>query len=173
VTIDPVPALVAGLAIAWLFAHAAWHKARAYQDFVATLSRYDVLPASLVRIVAAPLVALEIAIAAAALAGVPTAFVAAGALLALYACAIAASLVRTEALHDCGCGGPPQPISWWLVGRNLLLVAVAAVPLLPVAERTLGMLDAVTVSAALLALAGLYAAMNALHAARAHLEEWV
>jgi len=173
VTIDPVPVLVAGLAIAWLFAHAAWHKARAFPDFTATLARYRVLPAPLIPLAAPTLVALEIAIVAGALAGLPAAFLAAGALLALYACAIAASLVRDGALHDCGCGGPPQPISWWLVGRNLLLVAVAVIPLLPVSERPLGMLDAMTVGAALLALAGLYAAMNALHAARASLEEWV
>ena len=119
------------------------------------------------------LVAVEIIIAAGALAGVAAAFIAAGALLALYACAIAVSLVRDGALHDCGCGGPPQPISWWLVGRNLLLVVLAAVPLLPVAERKLSALDAVTIGAAVLAMAGLYAAMNTLHAARAHLEEWV
>jgi uncharacterized membrane protein YphA (DoxX/SURF4 family) len=173
VTIDPVPVLVAGLAVAWLFAHAAWHKARALQDFAATLTRYRVLPAPLVPVVAPLLVAIEIAIAAGALAGVPAAFVAAGALLALYGCAIAVSLVRDGGLHDCGCGGPPQPISWWLVGRNLVLAIVAAVPLLPVTERGLGMFDVVTVCAALLALAGLYAAMNALHAARARMEEWV
>jgi hypothetical protein len=171
--VDPVPVTVAALAVAWLFAHAAWHKLRAFGDFTAVLASYRLTPAPLTKPVALLLVALEAAVAVGAVLDFAAAFQVAAALLGFYALAIAVNLVRDRALLDCGCGGPPQPISWWLVLRNLVLIGVAGVALLPTSARTLGPLDIVTIGATLLVAGGLYAAANSLHAARAQLEEWV
>jgi len=171
--VDPVPVIVAGLAIAWLFAHAAWHKLRALQDFTAILGSYRLLPGALLRPAAIVLVALECAIAAGAVVRAPVALIGATGLLGAYAIAIAINLYRDRALLDCGCGGPPQPISWWLVLRNLALIGAAAFAHLPTTDRALGPLDAVTIAGALLLVGSVYATANTLHAARAQLEEWV
>jgi hypothetical protein len=173
VSIDPVPASIAALAVAWLFAHAAWHKLRAFREFTVILASYRLMPAALVTPAAALLAAIEAAIAVGAVLNAPAAFYGAAALLGLYALAIAVNLVRDRALLDCGCGGPPQPISGWLVLRNLVLIGVAACALLPTSVRTLGLLDLVSIGAGVLFAGTLYAAANALHAARAQQEEWV
>ena len=116
-SVDPVPVTVAALAIAWLFAHAVWHKLRAFGDFTAVLASYRLAPAPLTKPVALLLVALEAAVAVGAVLDFAAAFPAAAALLGLYALAIAVNLDRDRALLDCGCGGPPQPISRWPVQR--------------------------------------------------------
>jgi hypothetical protein len=93
-------------------------------------------------------------------------------LLLLYAGAIGLNLLRGRVLLDCGCGGRSQPISWWLVGRNLALAGAAGLALLPVGERPLTLLDGITVAAAVLVGAALYGAANGLHAARQRAEGW-
>jgi uncharacterized membrane protein YphA (DoxX/SURF4 family) len=177
-TVDPVPIIVGRLAVGWLFAHAAWHKLRAFGDFQETLARYRLLPGGpvrgrLVAGVAAVLVLLEIVVVIGAILGLAPALVGAAGLLCLYGAAMAANLLRDRAGLDCGCAGPPQPISWWLVARNLLLALLAAATLLPTTGRALGVLDGIAIGGILLLLGTAYAAANALHAARAQLEEWV
>jgi hypothetical protein len=171
--VDPVPIRIATLATAWLFAHAVWHKLRRFDDFRATLASYQLLPGALARPAAVLLVTLEVLVAIGAALGAGPALIGAAGLLALYAVAMAVNLVRDRALRDCGCGGPPQPLSWWLVARNVLLGAVALVGLAPSSGRPLGAVDAFAIGTVLLLLAAAYAWGNALHAARAALEEWV
>jgi hypothetical protein len=47
----------------------------------------------------------------------------AAALLLFYAAAIAVNLLRGRSDIDCGCGSRPQPLSWWLLLRNMLLAS--------------------------------------------------
>jgi hypothetical protein len=47
----------------------------------------------------------------------------AGTLFGVYSVAIAINLMRGRDRIDCGCGGLGQELSWFLVGRNLLLIA--------------------------------------------------
>lgn len=172
-SVDPVVVIVAQLAVAWLFGHAALQKLRAFDGFRATLLSYRLLPAQAVPAAAGVLLLCEGAIALGAAAGQATALLGAAGLLALYGLAMAINLVRDREALDCGCGGPPQPISWYLVARNGLLAGVALLALFPSTGRALGLLDALIVGVALLALAALYATAQAAHAARAQLEEWV
>jgi hypothetical protein len=169
-TLDPLPGLIVQLGIAWLFVWAAWHKARGFGAFQAILASYRLVPARVIAPVAAGLLLVEALIAIGALLRWPMALQAAMVVLVLYAGAIAVNLLRGRVLLDCGCGGRPQPISWWLVGRNLVLAGAAGLALLPVAERHLMLLDAITVAAAVLVAAALYAAANNLHVAREHAE---
>ncbi|MGH8629603.1 MAG: MauE/DoxX family redox-associated membrane protein, partial [Burkholderiales bacterium] len=71
------------------------------------------------------------------------------ALLLVYALAMGINLARGRRDIDCGCfkSALKQTISGWLIGRNLLLAAAAAALLLPLAGRTTGVLDYVTVGA--------------------------
>jgi hypothetical protein len=171
--VDPVVVIVAQLAIGWLFGHAALHKLRAFDAFRVTLQSYRLLPARGVTAAAGALLACEAAIALGAAAGLAAALLGGAGLLVLYGLAMAINLVRDREALDCGCGGPPQPISWYLVARNGVLAGTALLALFPSTGRALGWVDGLIVGAVLLALAALYATAQAAHAARAELEEWV
>lgn len=158
---DPVVHAILRASLALLFAAAARHKAREPVRFAATLRDYRLLPAGWVPAAARLLIALEAAAAAALL--VPPADPlgpALGlALLALYSGAIAWNLARGRRHIDCGCLGPldrarRQPLSAWLLARNALLIAGAALLGQEPATRPLHPLDALSWagSVALLAL---------------------
>lgn len=145
---DPVLDRAVRASLVLLFAATATHKLRDLLRFRATLADYAVLPPAMVALasVAVPLVEAVVAIAClvpavrvAALGGVAM-------LLALYAGAIAANLRRGRDQLDCGCLGVAgrAHISWWLVARNAVVVAVALVATAPVQPRALVWLDHVT-----------------------------
>ena len=90
-----------------------------------------------------------------------------GALLALLTIAVATAgvvvnLLRGHTNVSCGCGNLKQQsagLSWWLVVRNTLLLAIAAMLLLPsniVLSRQLDWFDGFTFFGATLAMLGLY-----------------
>jgi hypothetical protein len=175
---DPVVDGIVRLGLGLLLAAAAAHKLRDLAVFRATLAEHRVLPSWLVGGAALAVPALEVALAAMLLG----AFVApalrapglAGAalLLAVYAAVIGVNLARGRRHVDCGCAGPAgrQPISGWLVARNLVLVTSALLAAMPVRVRTLGPVDVGTVVIATLALAALHAAAERLLAEHARLD---
>ena len=176
--IDPlIPQIVAvGFGLMWL--GAAWHKFAAHQSFRAVLEDYRLLPAASLRSLAWLVPVVEATLAAAWLfALVPVITVAVtSALLAAYAGAIAINLRRGRAYIGCGCGLAPgaddQPLSWMLVLRNLLLLAVALVGLLPQVQRSLGFADYALLVLALLVTVLLHTAVMQLLRNRAALQSW-
>ena len=141
---DPVLVWVLRLTLALLFAAAALHKLRAPVEFAATLDAYALLPASVVRPIAAGLGWIEAGVAALLLVpGLGTLPVAGGAaLLLVYSGAIAINLARGRTDIDCGCLGPAlspaqrEPsLSAWLLGRNALLLSACALLTVPEAAR--------------------------------------
>ena len=151
--LDPVAVWTARLVLAAVFAMAAFAKLRSLEEFVGVVHNYRTLPEFLVRPIAYGLPQLEAAIALALLLE-PTrsaGAILAAALLALFALAMALNLARGRVEIDCGCFAAAlrQRISWALVGRNVTLIALAAlaVPTVTVA-RVLTWLDAVTIVAA-------------------------
>ena len=171
--LDPALAWLIAIALAMLLLASALHKLRDLPGFEAVLGNYDILPARaahLVPVVARIAVALELLLAVALLvpgaagwAGPATAL-----LLGLYALAIGINLMRGRRDIDCGCLGPGagagarNGLSPWLVARNLVLMSLAAAHALPVAQRSLHWLDAITALGALLVLAGLWQATHLL-----------
>jgi hypothetical protein len=167
--IDPAISWAIALSVAALFAVAAAHKLQDWTAFREVVRNYHLLPQRLVPLAAAALVALELG---AALLMLITATRALGALLAAalltgYATAMAINLAHGRIHLDCGClgFGQRQSVRWWMVGRNLLFAALALIAGLPVLERQLTGLDAVTVICTTATLAILYTAQNALAAA--------
>jgi hypothetical protein len=77
---------------------------------------------------------------------------------------MAVNLRRGRRDVDCGCFGPARrrPISSTLVARNVALAAAALTVALPVQPRALIWIDAVTITAGVLLLALLYAAIDGL-----------
>jgi hypothetical protein len=111
-----------------VLARALLHKLTARAEFAATLAEYHILPA---RWTAAATVLIALLEALAILAIIAPASRQQGAVLAamlfvLYSAAMAVNLLRGRDHIDCGCGGTGQPLSWFLVGRNLLLIAGCA-----------------------------------------------
>jgi hypothetical protein len=154
----------AGLAL--LFASAAAHKLRDRRRFRETLAEYRLLPAAAVSIVAGLLIAVEagIAMSLVTIGGRLAGLTGAAAVLVVYAGGIGINLARGRRDLDCGCAGPAvrRPISGWLVGRNLVLAALALAATAPVSPRALVWADGLTIVAATAALVALYAACDGL-----------
>jgi hypothetical protein len=166
--IDPLLLRVVSAGLALLLLLAAWHKLAGREAFAAALRAYRLLPDGLVRPLVLLLPALEIGLALAWLTGAARG-VAAGAtaaLLLVYAAAIAINLLRGRVHISCGCGlgasDGDARLSWWLVARNGLLALAAGAGALPVADRVLGALDALTLVLAILASVLLYAGASQL-----------
>jgi hypothetical protein len=150
--IDPALHAVARVGLAVLFGSAALHKLRDLHAFRVTLGDYQLVPWVLTGVAAPGLVAAEAgtSLALLVLGGRPGPFVAAAGLLAVYTLAIAINLARGRRDIDCGCHGPALHVELGggLVARNLAVLALAGLGLLPVTPRPLAALDAVTVAGA-------------------------
>lgn len=164
---DPVFTHIVSYCMALLFAVAAVHKLRAPAVFKASMQAYGLLPGILLAPAACTLITLEllaaimVLVAATRVAGLG---ILAG-LLLLYAAAIGINLYRGRTDIDCGCNGPAsrQPISGWLVLRNLLLAAlVLLLALTAPASRALNWLDWLTIAFGVLVSTGLYLGFNQL-----------
>ncbi len=136
------------LSIRWLlavvFLIAFFHKVTAPASFVTTLKAYRLLPDELSLIAAYTLIAAELVTACALLVNSDFGSISAAGLLAIYALAMLVNLLRGRRDVDCGCSGPyvRQTLSGWLIARNIGLIAVALLTMLPAGEpRALGALD--------------------------------
>ena len=142
--IDPLLQLVIALPFVALFLSSSWHKRQDPARFQGQLNAYGLLPEETGKAVAFLLPWIELCVALAlvvpALRG--AAGFAAAVLLGLYGSAIMINLLRGNDRIDCGCGGPAQPLSYWLVARNALLACVAMLLLLPAGDRGLTAIDA-------------------------------
>lgn len=148
----------------WLLA--ATHKLTSLAAFRATVREYRIVPARAVGGAATTIVGLEMALGLGLL--VPmvrsTSLIVSAALLAVYAAAVGINLQRGRRHIDCGCTAPgrEQPLSGWLVARNLALAVTALAGLLPMESRVLLWVDAISVGATVAVLAALYAALDRL-----------
>lgn len=159
--VDPLLQLAATGLTLIVLARAVTEKALGYDIFVANLRDYRLLPDAMAPAAAAALLATEAAAIVALLlpALLPLGAMLAALLLAIYAAAMALALRSGRREIECGCGGDGQIVSWALVGRNGVLIAIAGSLLLPGSNRVLRWPDmligllAVLVGALLLAIA--------------------
>jgi hypothetical protein len=164
--IDPVIEISIRLALALLFAGAAWHKASNLHRFEAVVRGYHLLPAPWLP-AASRLLPLVEAVLALGLVYGPSGLVAAcgaATLLLIYAAAIAVNIVRGQRDIDCGCfaSSSRAPLSPGLVGRNLGLTAASLLTLAPQRARTLVWIDWLTVGMTLIVLSLLWLASQRL-----------
>jgi hypothetical protein len=162
--IDPALAWIAAVAASLIFAASAALKLRNLELFESAVINYRIVPEAVARPLAYLLPIVELASAIALL---PTASRAAGALallvlLAAFTAGIAVNLRRGRYDVDCGCFGPAlrQSLSWWLVLRNGALAAMVAMLLLTPGTRALTMLDGFTIIFAVSSIVVLYASLN-------------
>lgn len=140
---DPVIANASGLALACVFAGAALHKWRHGEEFSRIVAGYGIVPARSSPILARLLPVLELSVALGLLVPATTAMAAAlsAILLLIYSAAIGLNLARGRRTLDCGCGGPRQLLSEWLLLRNGALLVLAFAAGAGRVERQLGWLD--------------------------------
>lgn len=166
--IDPVVVWLTSIAVAAVLAHGGQHKLRARLVFAATLRDYRLLPDAMVAPASFLVPLLELLAAMALmlpqyrLAGT----VLAGGLLLVYTLAMAINIVRGRRYIDCGCAGPAQrqPISNWLIVRNVLLMALIIPNLAGSLPRTVIWVDYMTIGLGAAALIILYGVGNGLAA---------
>lgn len=156
--------IVAGLSL--LLASAATSKLRDLRYFEEVFAAYAVLPAKLSLPVARVLPFAEIGLAVGLLitGGRPYVGIAVILLMLTYAASIAINLMRGRRDLACGCGGPAErrPIAPWMVWRNCIIAAFAAISLLPWSPRPLSPMDGVTVAFGLAAITLVYLCVDLL-----------
>jgi methylamine utilization protein MauE len=143
--IDPLVILIACGVLICVFVRAIWHKLSDYGVFKASFADYEILPQNLIPPAALILLLAEATIVAGLIIPLtrPAAAVGAILLLVLYGGAIAVNLRRGRYMIDCGCGGPGQGLSWFLVARNSILAVIAALAAAAPAARGITISDAV------------------------------
>jgi uncharacterized membrane protein len=154
--IDPVVHYLLVCLLALVFVQGGAAKLTARDEFQGVVSSYRLLPSAMVPAFAALLPLAELAVGVGVVLPATRHFGAAlaFALLMMFALAMAINLARGRTEIDCGCfkSGFRQTISGWLVGRNLLLAAGAALLWLPAGGRATGGFDVFLVVAASLML---------------------
>ena len=142
--IDPLVILIACGVLISVFVRAIWHKLSDYDVFRASFADYEILPQNLIAPAAAILLVGEAAIVAGLVIPLtrPAAAIGAMLLLVLYGGAIALNLRRGRYTIDCGCGGPGQGLSWFLVARNAILAVIAGLAAAAPEARGISISDA-------------------------------
>lgn len=174
--IDPLIPLSIRCAFALLFAFAAIEKLRDRDTFLFQLAEYQLLPNQLVTAAGTLVIAAEIITALLLVSqnvygtyGV----IAACLILGVYGSAILINLLRGRTWMDCGClGSKGEGLSYWLVLRNLVLIAMLSLILIPTTERGLVWLDYYTLLFFVLALSVTYITLNSLLAASSRSKMW-
>lgn len=168
--LDPLVILIASGVLIALFVRATWHKLSDFDVFKASFADYEIVPQALVSPAALILVLAEAAIVVGLVVPVTRSAAAIGAvlLLLLYGGAIAINLRRGRYMIDCGCGGSGQGLSWFLVARNAILVALAVMAAAAPVPRDISLSDGIVLGLSvitvwLLILAGEQVAANDAH----------
>ena len=162
--IDPAIGGLCAFALALIFTASGSMKLRDLEMFQGSVANYRLMPVWMEK----PLTYIVPTIECAGAIGmlfVSTRTIAATTLLALlmiFSGAIAINLLRGRTNIDCGCFGPAlrQELSGWLLARNLALMFVATLALLPRNGRHLEWFDQVTILLGALTLVILYASAN-------------
>lgn len=163
---DPVITSSISICLCLLFSTAAAHKLRAPAVFRSAIDEYRLLPSRAAGVAAIFFVAAELAAALLVLipAARPGGLAIMAGLLLVYTTGIGINLYRGRRDIDCGCNGPAsrQPLSGWLVSRNLCLLGLVLLAAQPAAQRPWNWLDGVVIAFTVLIAGGLYLAMNQL-----------
>jgi len=177
--IDPVFTRILSVGFGLMLLLASIHKLTGLGLFRSVLADYRILPAALVPVAAVVVPAVEVMIGLGWLfaADATTPAIATVALVGAYTAGITVNLLRGRVHISCGCGfgnaaSAGDPLSWGLVLRNAILAAAAGLATLPVAARSLGAADYVTVVMALLTIVLLFAAANQLLRNNAAIRLW-
>lgn len=167
---DPILIYIAAASLAVVLLIGGLDKLRNFDLFEGAVLAYKLLPASLSRVFSMLFVAAELMAAVLLLLPQFRLYGACVAAVVMFVATagIVINLLRGHTDVSCGCGNLKDQevgLSWWLAGRNTLLLALIAVLFLPqplFVERPLGWIDGLTFFGSTLALLGLYFIANQL-----------
>lgn len=172
---DPVLARACGAALAVILIVGAWQKLRDMAVFEASVELYRLLPERMVAPFARLFPVLEAASGVALLFELSRGAGLALGLLVLGSAttAVAINVARGHTEIDCGCGGAEghTRLSWLLVVRNAVLLALLVAGAQQGSDRGLVWIDYLSVAGGTLMLLTLYAAANQLLANHPHLAQ--
>ena len=173
IAIDPTIDWTISAALALIFTASAAMKFIDLNEFRGAVENYRIVPEQLSGLIAlaVPLAEIVGAIGLLLPAAHRDAAILLSMLLVVFSASIAINLLRGRRNIDCGCFGPMlrQQLSWWLPARNLGLIALLAIAILPAHPRSLTPLDLATIVFAATTLALLYSAANYIAANVPHL----
>ena len=186
--IDPLLLRIIALGFALLFLIAAAHKFSNLNHFRMNFEAYKIVPAGLSPLVTRIIPPLELFLGVGwlvlgllAIEFELVTFISVG-LLASYALAIGVNLKRGRNYIDCGCSftsgkaeksdSGAQQISSGLLYRNVLLIVMALVCMLPASDRSLQLIDIFSLAFSVVALVLLYGAFNQLLTNRNAINSW-
>jgi len=137
-------------------------KLASWREFIKIVRNYEILSASLSRLVGRLLPVAEIVVAVGMLVGllVPWSALAAIMLFVMFGSAIVINLLRGRRDISCGCFRPQrnQRLTWGLVMRNAMLASLAAVPwLADIAQKRVEPLPGAELVATMLAAGSVFA----------------
>jgi len=172
--IDPVIIISIRFAFALLFALSAFEKLQDREMFLFHLDEYRLLPRALVPAAGTLIIAAEVVTAVLLLLHSPVYGVVTGStLLGVYGLGILINLLRGRTWMDCGClGSEGEGLSYWLVVRNIVLLATLALILLPAIDRSLVWLDYLSMLFSVVAASIAYVAFHTLLAADTRSKMW-
>lgn len=156
--IDPLTVLVLSTSLGLLFFTAAKHKLNSPGRFTAQLAAYELVPPAILPGLSRAIPVAEMAVVFLILVPItrPWAGVLAGGLLASYTVAMAINLLRGRDDIDCGCGGQPQMLSYWLLLRNAALIIGCLLLVIPGTDRALVWVDFILLTLMIAALSCAY-----------------
>lgn len=186
--IDPLLLRIISLGFALLFLIAAAHKFSNLNQFRLNFEAYEIVPAGLSPLVTKIIPPLELflgvgwlALGLLAIKFELVALISVG-LLASYALAIGVNLKHGRNYIDCGCSftsgkaanadSGAQQISSGLLYRNVLLIGIAIVCMLPASDRNLQLIDIFSLAFSVIALVFLYGAFNQLLTNKNAINSW-
>ncbi|MCF6275117.1 MAG: hypothetical protein L3J05_05075 [Robiginitomaculum sp.] len=145
---DPFISMFIRAGFALLFVLTAVHKLRDMGAFKTVMSGYKIAPQKLVPLLGFSLPTIELSIAVLLIAYPLPGILGAGALLGLYALLMAFNIARGHVHIDCGCfwgsaNAEFSSLTWGQVMRNVVLVAILLLALIPTNTRALGAMDGV------------------------------
>ncbi len=158
-SVDPVINNLLAFSLALLFAFSAAMKFYDLAEFRSALAGYRIVSSFLELPIALAVPIAELGCASLLLITASRVRGAAAlmALLCVFSGAIAINLARGRTHIDCGCFGPAggHRLSGWMLVRNAVIFAAAAVLLLPVSARAILWPDSITIALGVAALMGL------------------
>jgi Methylamine utilisation protein MauE len=163
-SIDITISYILRFLLVFVFLRAVLHKLGNYSHFNVQLETYRLLPTHLLPAFSCFIILVEgfLTFGLLVKGWLYPSFIAA-ALLALYAGAMSINLIQGRDDLDCGCSGPSefgQSVSWALVIRNCVLAIFSLATALPIASRSLSVLDIATVVFASIAVIFIYASIE-------------
>jgi len=186
--IDPLLLKIISLGFALLFLIAAVHKFSNREHFRASFEAYEIIPASLSALVTKIIPPFELLLGVGWLAfglfaiELKLVTLASVGLLVSYALAIGINLKRGRNYIDCGCtfsnsntsnaDSGSQQISLGLFYRNVLLIIMAIVCIIPTGDRSLQLIDVFALFFSVVALILLYETFNQILTTRNTINSW-